>query len=250
MFGMNDVYYPFYGSNKSGKKIEEQRAKVINDNIANYKKICQILSNNKIRLILCTPTAYDEISDSKETNYIGTNGALKIFGDKIKKIAKKYNADIVDFYSLMNKAQKEATKENKSYCRIDRIHPNQAGHELMARYFLKQQGFEIEFTLDYMANEKYSSIPYGKIAAERKRLEEIAKSTQYAPYDYFWYIKDENEVLEMVKKELKGTNLEKLFKGDTLTYIKEQFKLYIKNFDVKEKHYIDYIKYIKKVVTK
>jgi lysophospholipase L1-like esterase len=64
----------------------------------------------------------------------------------VKKIAKDYNAVLVDFQKVMNDACKRATAD---YWMWDGIHPTVPGHELLTRQWIKEVSKRLKFLLIY-----------------------------------------------------------------------------------------------------
>lgn len=66
--------------------------------------------------------------------------------DVVKEIAKDYDAVLVDFPKVFEKAKKEAPID---YWVWDGIHPRVFGHELMAREWIRQVSSRLSFLKDY-----------------------------------------------------------------------------------------------------
>ncbi len=137
--GMNDVQRDLYSfENASPETIDKQ-----NDALKEYERkmslIAEQLTFQKCRLIIFTPSIYDQTSKISTSNNFGVNDALGKCSDIAKKLATKYNAPLVDFYSVMNRINHEKQLKDSTYTLIgnDRVHPGMPGHLVMAYTFLK-----------------------------------------------------------------------------------------------------------------
>ena len=246
MFGMNDVSYSSF--NKDGGFSDEELKRIRDtrdENFEYYKKICAELSEKGINIIFCTPTVYDELSDIETKTNFGAVGAIKEYADRVVNLAKNYGNNVVDFNTAFFNGQKRAYKEGHSLISGDRVHPNKAGYELMAKYFLFCQGFDVKYDLDYAGLEKESVKPFSAWEEERHALEEKAKSCDYARYDYFWLIKDEDELVAATKRALETHEAASWAQGDTLDYVEGCFKNFLKDHEKVEDALKEYIAFTK-----
>lgn len=112
----------------------------------NYQDILikTIDQNKDTLLVLCLPFAFPvgKVKDS----WLQYNSALAEMGMRIKKIANDFNAVVVDFVPIFEKKFKKAKEE---YWIWDGIHPTVAGHELMAREWIKQVSKKLHFLKKY-----------------------------------------------------------------------------------------------------
>ena len=60
------------------------------------------------------------------------------YGEVVKRLAKKYDAVLVDTQSAFDKVLQQIHPNALAW---DRVHPNQTGHMILARTFLKAIGF-------------------------------------------------------------------------------------------------------------
>lgn len=74
------------------------------------------------------------------------NDGIKQRADIVYKLAKEFNAIVIDYPSVFNKA---AEKASMSYWIWDGIHPTVFGHELMAREWIKQVSTRLKFLRHY-----------------------------------------------------------------------------------------------------
>jgi lysophospholipase L1-like esterase len=136
--GMNDVDRDLYNKEKPTQEQLIKRTERINQYKIDIEKIVKRFILNKVRVILISPSIYDQESDLQVENQFGVNDALKTCADFIKLLAKTYGCELVDFNGEMNKIQNNEIAKNKSFAIAgqDRIHPQIWGHFLMADIFL------------------------------------------------------------------------------------------------------------------
>jgi hypothetical protein len=135
---MNDVDRDLYSKTKATSEQLNQRNERINQYKTDIEKIVKTFIFNKIKVVLITPSIYDQESDLASENQYGVNDALKTCADFIKTLAKTYGCDVVDFNGEMNKIQNAEINKNKNFALAgsDRIHPEIWGHFIMADIFL------------------------------------------------------------------------------------------------------------------
>jgi lysophospholipase L1-like esterase len=138
-FGMNDTGYDIYMKDNA-KELSEQR---IAKSLESYREIEErLLAKNKIKKVLIGGSPYDETS--KFNNFIlhnKNNAILKII-DAQRTSAKKNGWGFVDFNQPMREISRKEQEADSTFtfCRIDRIHPDNDGQMVMAYLFLKAQG--------------------------------------------------------------------------------------------------------------
>ena len=138
-FGMNDTGYDIYMKDNA-KELSEQR---IAKSLESYREIEErLLAKNKIKKVLIGGSPYDETS--RFNNFIlrnKNNAILKII-DAQRTSAKKNGWGFVDFNQPMREISRKEQEADSTFtfCRIDRIHPDNDGQMVMAYLFLKAQG--------------------------------------------------------------------------------------------------------------
>jgi hypothetical protein len=117
------------------KSIETYRAKMT-------ELIETIRARSKARLILITPSPYDETvqMDGKPAR-IGAGGAVAKCAEIVKELAEKFGTELVEFNAPMTQLNLEKQKAEPKFtlCGADRVHPGAAGHLVMAGLFLQDQ---------------------------------------------------------------------------------------------------------------
>lgn len=66
-------------------------------------------------------------------------GTMDKYGEAVKRVAAKYDARIVDTQAAFNKVLAHLYPGTLAW---DRVHPNMAGHAVLARAFLKEIGYD------------------------------------------------------------------------------------------------------------
>lgn len=138
MLGMNDVDRELY--NKApDPAVEKQRADSIAKYEANMTRLVDQLQADGVRVILITPSIFDETAELSTAKQTGTNGALGKCADFLRSLARKRNLKIVDFHGPMSQLNLERQKLEPKFTLIgnDRVHPGPGGHLVMAYLFIK-----------------------------------------------------------------------------------------------------------------
>lgn len=94
--------------------------------------------------VLCLPFVYP--GSGVKDNWDKYSNTVTRLTERIRKLASEFNAVVVDFPPVFDKAMKKAPVE---YWIWDGIHPTVAGHELMAREWIKQVSTRIKFLRFY-----------------------------------------------------------------------------------------------------
>jgi lysophospholipase L1-like esterase len=142
MLGMNDVRRGFYSSKFNPPDAQAQRDAAIEVHVANMRTLAEKLQAAGARLIFITPSIFDDTVEFQSEKYSGVNAALARCSENARKLAKEFNAPLVDFHGPMTRLNREQQKLNPKFTLIgpDRIHPKEIGSFVMAYLFLKGQG--------------------------------------------------------------------------------------------------------------
>ena len=100
--------------------------------------------NAETLFVLCLPFVYP-VGRVKEKWQLYQDTVAELT-ERIKKLALEFNALTVDFPAVFEKASKKAPID---YWTWDGIHPTVAGHELMAREWIKQVSTRLKFLKAY-----------------------------------------------------------------------------------------------------
>ncbi|WPJ95582.1 SGNH/GDSL hydrolase family protein [Coraliomargarita algicola] len=139
MFGMNDVRREIYGDVPDTPQVRDQRIYILEGYRSFMNQLVQRLREDGARLILMTPTIYDETAQHQTEVLTGVNGALGACAAYVTQLAASTGATLIDFYGPMNEinARMQAVDPAASLIKRDRVHPNSVGQFVMAYLFLK-----------------------------------------------------------------------------------------------------------------
>ncbi len=188
MLGMNDIGRTDYAAGKTGPEIEARRAASLATYHENMQKLIEALQKSGARLILITPSIYEEAPKFSEPGNaadptLGSNAALGKCAVQIREFAKQYHAGVADFYGTMNAVNEEQRKTDPLFSVVgpNRVHPGPIGHFVMAYAFLKAQNMPREVAAvsvnarkkktDHEVNCKIFGIVAGKGRVEFDALE-------------------------------------------------------------------------------
>ncbi len=143
MIGMNDVGRGKFSDSERTKPDHQKKVLQTRESYEkNLDKIAAHLSGRSRKLIMFTPSIYDQTSENKTENLKGVNDELKVFGQIGRKLAEKYDAKVVDMWSYMETANERLhkTDKTKSVIGADRVHPQDVGGFVMASKFIIDLG--------------------------------------------------------------------------------------------------------------
>lgn len=141
MLGMNDVHKELYTKQASAMPdIAEKRKAVFDIYKRDYQVIIQSLLKNNSKVILQTPTVFDQTAYIPNNDRLtGRNDALKMYAGFVKELGKKYGFEVIDYWTIMNGITQKIQAVDSAATIIgpDRVHPGPVGHFIMAYQFLK-----------------------------------------------------------------------------------------------------------------
>lgn len=134
MVGMNDMFRGYKDGSVSDAAYETYHK--------HTAQIAQKLADYGSKLIIETPSIYDQTSEITPQKSMGVNDALGKCAEYLKGIAPKYNAVVVDYWTVMKDINEQEQKKDKKFSIVgtDRVHPGSVGHLVMAYQFLKTTG--------------------------------------------------------------------------------------------------------------
>ena len=144
MFGMNDVSRSLYQAGKTWPEMEKQRVAKLEEYEANLRLIVAKLREDGTKIILLTPSIYDDTSTMPTPNFPGVDGALARCADRAEKFAAEQDIPLIDFHTPMRNLARQLQSEDPAVTMIgpDRTHPQAPGHLYMMALFLQGQGIE------------------------------------------------------------------------------------------------------------
>ncbi len=237
MFGMNDVGGT-YGIQKLTDGHIMTRRRRIDNCLASLNEIATKLAEKEIRIIFCTPTPYDELSENGEKVSSGVAAALAEISGRVYQLADKFGGHVVDFNSEMYKVMKKHFKEDFSMVNADRIHPEPCGHELMAQLFLKAQGFDIDVSSESEILMAMTDKPFDDWENKRFELEQSAKMNDFVNWALCPTIKSSDVIRRIVE------NYPEKYANE---YMKEHFEYYLKKDDQTEENIKKLIEFTRKI---
>ena len=141
MFGMSDVDRSLYGDAPATPSIATQRQAALNAYRVNLRALVEKLQGAGVRVILLTPTIFDQTADLAAPKQTGINEALGECAAFTQELAGETGAAFVDFYDPMMRITHSRQARDPGFTLIgpDRIHPGEPGSFLMAYLFLMAQ---------------------------------------------------------------------------------------------------------------
>ncbi len=141
MLGMNDINIWLYNGDKTKPEDIAKQNELIEKYAKNMDTLASRLKEAGSELIFITPSIYDDTAKLQGHSCTGANEGLGKCAEKVRALAKKYNAPVVDFYAPMKTINLAQQKTNSEFTLVggDRVHPGDVGHFVMAYEFLKAQ---------------------------------------------------------------------------------------------------------------
>ncbi|MHB1461628.1 MAG: SGNH/GDSL hydrolase family protein [Armatimonadota bacterium] len=163
-----DVVTILFGVNDVGYKPFTQEA--FDAYIGSLKKMIEKLKKAHVQVVLLTPTVVDDDVNTGFKPFL--NEALDRFRDGVLALAGEEKLPVYDLHALMMDIQTRAKADDPKFTMIpDSVHPNNAGHSLIALAMLKALGgIELPATLTVDASSK-------RITAVKCRLTNLRIST-------------------------------------------------------------------------
>ncbi|MGH8018086.1 MAG: SGNH/GDSL hydrolase family protein, partial [Opitutaceae bacterium] len=141
MFGMNDVDRRLYGDTAGDANLEQTRRERIDAYRANLTNLAGLLQKSGSRVILLTPSIFDQTAEGERPKQTGVNDALAECAAIVRELAEQSGASLVDVHALMDRITREQQAKSAAFTLVgpDRAHPGAPGHFIMAYAFLKAQ---------------------------------------------------------------------------------------------------------------
>ncbi|MCU1235061.1 MAG: GDSL-like Lipase/Acylhydrolase [Candidatus Solibacter sp.] len=142
MLGMNDVGRGQYTAGEASEATLAARRRSIDNYRANMTKILARLKEAGVqRIILVTPSPFDQTARSERENNPGVNDALAECGRIARELAASSGASVVDFNGPLTAWNLARQQKDPAATLVgaDRVHPGALGHTLMAYLFLTAQ---------------------------------------------------------------------------------------------------------------
>lgn len=144
MLGMNDVMRALYASERteSAAELATLKQNALADYRVHLLAVVKELQATGARVILITPSMFDQTAQLASQPLTGVNDALAECARIAGEIAASSGAGVIDFHAAMTRLNAAQQQKDPAFTLIgpDRIHPGPAGHFVMAYLFLKAQG--------------------------------------------------------------------------------------------------------------
>ena len=190
MFGMNDVGIGYYKTAEPTEEEQKKRQNNLTIYTNNQKRLAEMILKEGKKLVLMTPTAYDQYGEVKADNKVAANEpGLAACAEIVRQLAAEKKLGLVELhipYTEQLKAHPEL-----HLCGQDRVHPQGVGHLLMAALILEgtgEQGLVAEVEIDVTSKEpaqknSFNSVCRNVSVSDVKVPESTAKgfSFKYAP---------------------------------------------------------------------
>ncbi|MBQ6534554.1 MAG: hypothetical protein IJI37_05225, partial [Opitutales bacterium] len=225
MIGMNDVGRAKFGKaarEKSGEAGLQKKILVTRKNYENrLAQVIDSLSANSRKLIVFTPSIYDQTAEIDSENLFGVNDELVVFGRIGKKLASaKDNAATVDMSKAMletNAKVQAAEGKDKTIIGKDRVHPSFAGGLVMLEKWLADLSEPTEVSnIEISANKKTPARAFNcdisnlAVSKEKISFDALEAALPFAvPADARWILKYTDFQDKFNRQILKITDLPK-----------------------------------------
>lgn len=147
MLGMNDVDRGLYGSSpECSPAIQARRDARLERYSESMQKLCTQIATADSRLVLFTPSPFDQVSLSRGPEHLQparprVNDGLIRCADLCRELARRHDASLVDMNTGVLNVLARQHERDPTYSFYDthRVHPDMRGHFVMAYLFLKAQ---------------------------------------------------------------------------------------------------------------
>lgn len=181
-FGMNDTGYDIYWKDNA-KELSEQQ---VEKSLKAFGEIEErLLAEDQVTKVLIGGSPYDETSKLNYFTFRHKNNAILKIIDAQRESAKKNGWGFVDFNEPMVKISLEEQKKDSAFtfCRIDRIHPDNDGQMVMAYLFLKAQGLAENGVAEVSIDAQNLHV----ITRKNCKISKLKKAADCLSFDYLAY---------------------------------------------------------------
>jgi len=182
-FGMNDSGYLEYNGD-DGAKFGEEKYRETYENFKLLEGRLKGLSDTKIVMMGGSP--YDETAMIEDnTSLKGKNEVMQRIVAFQKKSAEENNWEFLDLNDPMQAINRKFQAKDPAFtiCGLDRIHPENDGHMVMAYLFLKEQGLDGNVVADFEVNASKRSV----VRSANCEISNIKGNRETLSFDYLPY---------------------------------------------------------------
>lgn len=157
LLGMNDITGTLYSADGASLSVLQQRQKALETyKTAMRQIVARIQTSGVGKVILLSPSPYDDTSTLPLPNQMGKNQGLAQAGEFVRELAAQTHSYFVDFHGPITELirEQQAVDPMFSLSPLDRIHPGEPGNLLMAWLFLRAQGAKGVDTIHFAANAR------------------------------------------------------------------------------------------------
>lgn len=173
-FGMNDVGRGLYAPATPTAEQLAARKTAIATLLENQRKLVAKLQDAGLRVILLSPSIFDDEAELPSPKLSGVNAALGEAAEGLRQLAQETRSGFIDLHGPMLALNRELQKKNPAFTLTgpDRIHPGVEGHFVMAYFFLKAQGAPVEVSVSRLtldsATLRATQVANGKLENLRR----------------------------------------------------------------------------------
>ena len=140
MLGMNDIKGNLYKKGMTvTEDVEKQRKEMHDKYESEMTQIFEKLAGYGVEVVICTPTPYDDITDTVYERSVG----LAKCAEFLREYAKEHNLKLIDHFANIYPKYTSG-----KYIQSDFVHPNDLGHHLMAESVMYSLGYIDEMQVD------------------------------------------------------------------------------------------------------
>ena len=182
-FGMNDSGYFEYNGD-DGTSFGEKKYRETYENFKLMEERLKGLSGTKIVMMGSSP--YDETAKIEDNTALrGKNDVMQRIVAFQKKSAEENNWKFLDLNAPMIAINRkfQASDPGFTICGLDRIHPENDGHMVMAYLFLREQGLDANAVADFEVNASKKSVA----RSENCEISNVRGNRGTLSFDYLAY---------------------------------------------------------------
>ncbi|MBP3581055.1 MAG: hypothetical protein J6K12_07410, partial [Clostridia bacterium] len=133
-----DINASYYIKGLTSSKLEELRKANIDEFMENITAIVDKLEGYGVEVILCTPTPYDDATDTTSEKSVG----LGMCAERLRELAQERDLKVIDHFANMYPLR------SQKYWGPDYIHPNKLGQHVMAQSVMYSLGYIDKMDVD------------------------------------------------------------------------------------------------------
>jgi lysophospholipase L1-like esterase len=145
MFGMNDVGRDHYAPGEADEARLQKRAACLASYRGNMNQLITRLKADGVRVILMTPTPFDDTAQLPADNLPGCNTGLAACADIVRELAREHDCALVNLHGPMTAMNLAGQKSDPAFTLSgpDRVHPESPGHLVATGLILRALGAPI-----------------------------------------------------------------------------------------------------------